>query len=90
MDPTLAEIYGVARPGQVEGPEAGFDFSDPSTIDWGRFARNFELSPEEVQVLQVPPAGDTRPLEERLRALMTKDGVEWGVDGNQVTGTVRY
>jgi hypothetical protein len=89
MDPELAEIYGIMRPGQVEGPEAGIDFSDPSRVDWGRLAREFELSPQEVQELQIPDQTGT-PLAERFRRMVTRGGVEWGVDGNQVTGKVRY
>lgn len=90
MDEEGMEIYGIQRPGQAQGPQEPVRFDDPERIDWGRLAQEYRLTPEQVQELQVPSERDGPGLEERLRSMLTRGGVEWGVSGNQVTGTVRY
>lgn len=73
------------------GPVAGIDanFEDPTADPWADIARAFSLSPEQVQMLQVPdPQG--RSLVDRINELRTVGGVEMGVSGNQITGRVEF
>ena len=67
------------------------DFNDPEAALLGLFQRRFNLSPEEVQQLSIPSPEPGLTLRQRLERLRPEiGGMRLGVDGNQITGNVRF
>jgi hypothetical protein len=90
QDPLMA-LYGVNRHQQY-GP-SGIDLTDPSSIDWNALTRTYNLSPGEVQQLQVPSVPSGPNIQQRLESL--RPGLNLGplrlsTDGHKVTGRMRF
>lgn len=84
----LMQVMGAheSPPGPVQG-----NFQDPEAALLGVFQQRFNLSPEEVQQLQVPAPEEGLTLRQRLERLRPNTGgIEWGVDGEQITGRVEF
>lgn len=60
----LMDIYGV-HTGQTAGPDRPISLEDP-TVDWSQVAPMFQLTPEEIQELQVPTPQNGLGLRQRL------------------------
>jgi hypothetical protein len=86
----LMQLMHNGTPPDQQGP----DLSDPSKVDWGALARQYQLTPGEVQQLQVPaPASGGSSLAQRLQALRPQariGGLQLGTDGRKVTGRLPF
>ena len=94
MNGTLAELMGMQE--AAHGPQQ-VSFDDPEQVLLWRLTQQFQLSPEEIQELQLaaPDPGMTlRQRVERLRPRTNMGGIEWGVDGSvsepRLTGRVTW
>lgn len=76
----------------VESTSA-ISLDDPANIDWNALMANLQLTPEEVQMLQVPEPGEGRSLADRLQALrpqMNLGGMNIQLEDNGISGSLRF
>lgn len=83
---------GQAPSGRGPSSAGGIDLSDPSSIDWGSLAQEYQLSPEQVQILQIPQPADGPSLSDRLERMRTLNtgGWELKLEDNGITGSMRF
>lgn len=90
--PAENEIQGVNRRQQYGPTERPVNLQDPE-IDWESVAQMFQLSPEEVQQLQVQPPAEGRSLADRIRALRPQTNIgnlELMLDGDKLKGRMEF
>ena len=87
----MMSIYGVNRHQQY-GPSQ-IDLNDPAAIDWSTVANQYQLSPEEVQQLQVPGVAQGPSIQQRLQQLrpqMQIGPLQLSTDGHRVRGRMQF
>lgn len=89
---TMMNLMGVRR-GPMQGPPQPLNLDDPANIDWGALASQYQLSPEEVQMLQIPGPEQGPSLADRLQALrpqMNMGGMNIRLEDNGISGKLRF
>ena len=91
----MMQVMGAPRAGGANTPTA--NFADPEQALLGTFQRRFNLSPEEVQQIQVQGPGEGLTLRQRLERLrpdLNIGGMELSVDGSieepRIEGRMRF
>lgn len=93
MDPQgmLMNIMGMQEGQHAQQP---ISFEDPmEMLDWGEIAREFQLSPEEVQQIRIRPPGQGPSLVQRLQALrpqMQIGDMEIQLEDNGISGRMEF
>ena len=87
-----AQAPGQAPPGRGPASMGGINLADPAAIDWGTLAREYQLTPEQVQMLQIPAPAEGPSLGERLERMRTLNtgGMEFKLEDNGITGSMRF
>ena len=91
----LMQVMGsMQAPGQAPPPNrvGGINLDDPANIDWGALAQEYELTPEQVQMLQIPAPAEGPSLGDRLERMRTLNagGMELKLEDNGISGTMRF
>ena len=94
MDPQalLTQIYTRNR-GEPEGPPVPLNLEDPTQVDWGRLTRELQLTPEEVQELQIPAPEGGPTLAERVQRLRPQANIgalNLSIEDEKLQGRVRF
>ena len=98
MTPEEQQAMLMQVMGAHEGPgPVNANFADPEQALLGTFQRRFNLSPEEVQQIQVQGPGEGLTLRQRLERLrpdLNVGGMELSVDGSieepRIEGRMRF
>lgn len=87
-----AQAPGQAPPGRGPTSAGGINLNDPAAIDWGVLAREYQLTPEQVQILQIPAPAEGPSLGERLERMRTLNagGFELKLEDNGISGTMPF
>lgn len=93
MDPQgmLMNIMGMQESQHAQQPVS---FEDPmEMLNWDEIAREFQLSPEEVQQIRIRPPGQGPSLVQRLQALrpqMQIGDMEIQLEDNGISGRMEF
>ena len=88
----LMQLLGMQHEG-AHGGGGGVSFEDPTGVDFGALFPGLQLSPEEVQTLQVRAPDEGPSLRQRLEALrpgLRLPGGEVNLTGEGIEGRITW
>ena len=89
----LMQLMGGAHEGVHAGRSATLQLEDPQAVDWGSLAQRFQLTPGEIQELQIPQPEGGPTLAERLARLKPQlrlGDINMELSGRGVRGRMEF